>query len=79
MNNADTPATAQSGFETMAGDIYNSDSCGGEGLSKREHFAAMAMQGIIGSGNLVGQDVNKTKVAQHAIEYADALLAEIDK
>jgi hypothetical protein len=88
MNNADTPAMplldehgvrdltdghVDSGYLSQKGRRFSI------GLTKREHFAAMAMQGIIGSGNLVGQDVNKAKVAQHAIEYADALLAELDK
>ena len=50
------------------------------GLSKREHFAAMAMQGLIAgclSGNNSGFTVQGNVLA--AVEYADALLAELDK
>ena len=43
------------------------------GLTKREHFAAMAMQGIISSGNLIGEP-NKDLLAKHSTEYADSLL-----
>jgi hypothetical protein len=78
MNNADTPATAQSGFETMAGDIYNSDSCGGEGLTKREHFAAMAMQGMM--SNIAADQVwSRTELADTAVSMADDLLEELAK
>jgi hypothetical protein len=45
------------------------------GLTKREIFAAMAMQGLLASsyGRLEGN------VARLAVEYADALLAESEK
>ena len=51
-----------------------------QGLTKREHFAAMAMQGIISSGNLRGKQEGLSEgVSRVAIEYADALLAELEK
>lgn len=53
------------------------------GLSKRECFAAMAMQGLCvpaipGSHNSDDQWENQSK-AQHAVRLADALLAELAK
>jgi len=50
------------------------------GLTKREHFAAMAMHGIISSGNLrAKQEELLEGVSRAAVEYADALLAELEK
>ena len=46
------------------------------GLSKREEFAAMMMQTIIGR-ELIHQD--KSIVADEAIAYADALLERLKK
>lgn len=43
------------------------------GLTKRELFAAMAMQGL-DIASLAPQ-----KVAEWCVEYADALLAELEK
>ena len=45
------------------------------GLTKREMFAAMAMQGILSSGS----DAAGGTVARWAVEYADELLAELEK
>jgi len=65
MNNADMPA--------MPTDYLS-------GLTKREHFAAMAMQGILGNAywNEHG-DYRPVDVAKCAAEYADALLAELER
>jgi predicted HTH domain antitoxin len=46
------------------------------GLTKREYFAAMAMQGIVSSLN--GQ-IMLEKVSKFAIMQADALLEELAK
>lgn len=50
------------------------------GLTKRELFAAMAMQGILGNAywNEHG-DYTPVDVAKSARDYADALLAELTK
>ena len=46
-----------------------------QGLTKREYFAAMAMQGFCSTGNYAnGQDV-----AYDAVRVADALLEELAK
>ena len=57
---------------------YQHQECG---LTKREHFAAMAMQAIASNHMLV--DILCPASASHcagvAVELADALLIEIDK
>ncbi len=44
------------------------------GLTKREYFAAMAMQGLI-SGN----GTHFSDIPEKSVEFADALLAELEK
>jgi len=44
------------------------------GLTKREYFAAMAMQGLLALGGVVYQSPVKS-----AVEYADALIEELNK
>lgn len=58
----------------------------GGGLTKRELFAAMAMQGLISNptawsnGTSMEPDEASLKAcAEHAVAYADALLAELAK
>jgi hypothetical protein len=45
-----------------------------KGLTKREYFAAMAMQGI-----LANNPSNVFKVVKDAVETADILIAELNK
>lgn len=47
------------------------------GLTKREHFAGLAMQGLY--VRLQGQVASSEVCAQIAVEMADALLKELDK
>jgi hypothetical protein len=47
------------------------------GLTKRELFAAMAMQGIIGNPGTNGFGIYAA-VAESAVEQADALLAALE-
>jgi hypothetical protein len=53
------------------------------GLTKREYFAAMAMQGYLSSGHISGMVTNRVIVpdilAVEAVAYADALLIELEK
>lgn len=44
------------------------------GTSKREQFAAMAMQGLFAK-----DDVNINNIASHAVNVADRLLAELER
>ncbi len=45
------------------------------GLTKRELFAAMAMQGILYAPNFTEPDT----AAKHAVECANSLIAELEK
>lgn len=51
------------------------------GLTKRELFAAMAMQGISANPNFFGTlfQQNPRAAADYAVDAADALLAELAK
>lgn len=46
------------------------------GLTKREWFAGMALQGILA---YYGNSGNETKIAQYCFGFADAMLAESKK
>ena len=46
------------------------------GLSKREHFAGLAMQGMLCDSGL---KLVHAKYAEYAVDMADALLKELDK
>ena len=58
---------------------------GGEGecgLTKREHFAVLAMQGLLASTLFTTSKTPeywKNDTIESAVEFADALLAELDK
>ena len=67
MNNADRPVTP------IECEMIN-DSGDYTGLTKREHFAGLAMQALINDSIL-----EPLEVSVIALEYADALLAELDK
>lgn len=47
------------------------------GLTKREYFAAVAMQGIMASPQNEYFDIKE--VARQAVEISDALIAELNK
>ena len=68
MKNADLPAMPNYDF-TEYGQLLVIG-----GLTKREYFAGLAMQGLLskfGSGDIT--------VAKDAVIYADALLAELER
>lgn len=91
MENADLPAMPLSGdaYTDFAG--YNPDrndssynpEC--QGLTKREYFAAMAMQGMLSSRWVAdfASDCLSTEmhsgIAKSSLAYADALLKELEK
>jgi len=50
---------------------------GYRGLTKREHFAGLAMQGILAGDDGIDWEVNT--VADLAVHEADALLAALEK
>lgn len=76
MKNGDLNAYPQV-FVTEDGDISSISG----GLTKREQFAAMALQGMLSNGEMVdimSEPCAKT-CASFAIQCADALLYELDK
>lgn len=48
------------------------------GLTKREYFAAMAMQGLC-ANSIPGSHHGFLRTAEEAVRYADALLADLAK
>jgi len=51
------------------------------GLTKREYFAAMAMQGLLANGSDVDLTLPDSTIgiSRDAVEYADALIAALNK
>lgn len=47
------------------------------GLTKREYFAAIALQGII--ANKDGLDIKIERIVESAVDTADALIEELNK
>jgi hypothetical protein len=47
------------------------------GLTKREYFASMALQGII--ANKDGLDIKIERIVESAVDTADALIEELSK
>ena len=82
--NGYSPAMPSSVSRSDDGNIVSSrDFEGYEGLSKREHFAGLAMQGFA-SGPEYGRHGHRghhgaEDVAGLAVAWADALLAELEK
>lgn len=73
MSNANKPA-----FPSEPRSFAPPDSFG-SGLSKREYFAAMALQGLMAMPTRDGEDIRYESYARAAVKQADALLAELDK
>tara|TARA_R110002096_G_scaffold54377_3_gene140322 strand:- start:1686 stop:1934 length:249 start_codon:yes stop_codon:yes gene_type:complete len=82
MNNGNSPATAHMEFnpENLPVEYH-------QGLTKREHFAAMAMQGIMASqyygdhatDNVSGGTGRESGAAIKAVMMADALLDALEQ
>lgn len=49
-------------------------SCYTDGLSKREYYAGLAMQGFIA----LGRNIDAEVVARQSVKFADALLSELE-
>lgn len=77
MSNANTPA-----FPVSARDRENYEAGqyvprGIFGLTKREYFAALAMQGLC--ADPTSEAIPQKFIARSAVELADALIAELEK
>lgn len=70
MSRADKPVSA---VATVDG--YTQD-----GMTLLEHYAGLAMQGMLANVGILEQaGLDVTKVAVDAIDYAQALIAELEK
>jgi hypothetical protein len=85
MNNSDMPAMPCT-FQTPEDDLLAGGGADipewtiSGGLTKREHFAGLALQGILANNHY--QEPRRTKLegmAIDAVAAADALLKELDK
>jgi hypothetical protein len=74
MKKGNEPAFPRAGSEhtNLADNVRHEPS---EGLTKREYFAAMAMQGILASS----ADRGYVWVADYSIRFADELLRQLEK
>lgn len=76
MYNEDSKKYKELAFPHIELDTYSGKPCNQHyGLTKRELFSAMAMQGLISKGNLYSPE----SIAKRSVECADALLAELNK
>lgn len=48
-----------------------------EGLSKREYFAGLAMQGLLAGDPMISAEYSVGMTVHIAVEHADAMLAEL--
>ena len=84
MNNSDMPAMPAGKIDIEAprgGDPFGNYTTTSLGLTKREHFAGLAMQGWLARcANIPhSHKLEPEGMARVAVEMADALLAQLDK
>ena len=70
---ANEPAFSKAAFYHPDGGLDSPNA----GLTKREYFASMAMQGII--ANKDGLDIKIERIVESAVDTADALINELNK
>jgi hypothetical protein len=81
MKNSEQPAFAVPEAGTESHTTWQ----GQKGLTKREYFAAMAMQGELSAQDFTGEgfyyndESGRETVAQKAVAFADGLLKELEK
>jgi len=61
------------------GSKLNNDFENEPGVSKREYFAAKALQGLLACDYIGNTGIPESELARRAMLYADALLAELEK
>tara|TARA_R110002126_G_scaffold80714_1_gene199606 strand:- start:131 stop:370 length:240 start_codon:yes stop_codon:yes gene_type:complete len=76
MNNADMPAMAIPPVQFTDVDGSRLVATGTNGLTKREHFAGLAMQGLLAH---YGSNFTDDPAVWDAIQYADALLKALEQ
>ena len=60
------------------GQQYKDDS-NYDGLTKREYFAAMAMQGLLSSYSGQSAIPNPTNLSKHSVVFADSLIKQLNE
>lgn len=68
------PAFPQSAFWTESDNPYDSEDFGGRGMTLRDHFAGLAMQGLCAHPDTWGL-TSAREIAGEAYELADAMIA----
>jgi hypothetical protein len=53
--------------------------CGSVGLTKREYFAGLAMQGLIAGVRGSGDGINTTELTLSAVTIADTLIEKLNQ
>lgn len=59
--------------------VYPTNDCREGTLTKRELFAAMAMQGILSNGSCVDENAYTNIITKDAVRMADALIEQLNK
>jgi len=82
MNNSDMPAMPNLEGLDVNDEPYQHTVY--TGLTKREHFAAMAMQGMLSNTNEGDCNMHRAgsfcgHLSRNAVEFADALLKELEQ
>jgi hypothetical protein len=62
--------------DSATGFAWSQEQQGTSGLTKREYFAAIAMQGLLASGNYL---TNYKFLGEESVMFADALITELNK
>jgi len=75
MTNSNSAAFAKAAFYHPDGGADSPQ----EGLTKREYFAAMAMQGIISTTNMGFNHLKDGRIAKEAVILADALINALNQ
>ena len=78
IKNGDLPAMPVKGHCVDASGAYCGDVVYSSGISKREQFAAIAMQGLL-SSLTSNDDLTPAQLAKASVMNADALLAELER
>lgn len=77
MNNADLPAMPLAKMIMSTDGSFSTETS--PGLTKREHFAGLAMQGFIANSDKRMADQSFDVIAKTALLLADSLLEELEK
>ena len=82
MKNSDQPAFANNIYKEFASDFKDGfgvmEGINPTGITKREYFAAKAMQGLLGNNIVKDLDLAKDMIASDAIAFADELLKQLE-